>query len=530
MQEREGQEARGLITSRDITERKEAEAAIRASEERFKSMADLLPCAIVELDQNLTVTYVNQAGMEMFGYTPEDFSQGIQGFSLLHRDELPRAMARIEKHNKGVLLPAAEYRMIRKDGSEIPVLWNSTPIRSRGVITGFRGTVLDLTTLKFLQGEAFKAQKMESIGTLAGGIAHDFNNLLMGLSGNLSLAKAETDPDSPLHELIESAERSLGRAKHLTTQLLTFAKGGEPVRTVMTLDQVIRETAAFNLSGSSVKFEMVTRGSVRPVNADKGQIGQVVANLVINARQAMPDGGVLRITLANRTIPPDQDPHLAQGDYVSILFEDQGVGIPKKHLERIFDPYFTTKQTGSGLGMTIVHSIVTKHQGRILADSEMGKGTRFEILLPALDSGAAIDTGSPPRTAPAGTPLQAHILVMDDDPVVRDVSRKMLMKLGCTVALTSDGKEAVERYREALTGGRPFDAVIMDLTIPGGMGGKETLETILAFDPGVRGIAASGYSMDPIMSNFQRFGFKGIVMKPYHLADLRMTLTSVLRT
>ncbi|MFH1156081.1 MAG: PAS domain S-box protein [Pseudomonadota bacterium] len=521
---------RGLITSRDITERKLAEEVIRKSQERFKSMADLLPCTIVELDKQLKVTYVNQAGFEMFGYTEEDLKQGIEGTSLLHPLELPKATARIEKHFQGIALPAAEYKMLRKDGSEIPVLWNSTPIRSGPEVIGFRGSIMDLTALKFLQGEALKAQKIESIGTLAGGIAHDFNNLLMSLSGNLSIAKAETLEDSTLFQLIESAEQSMERAKHLTNQLLTFSKGGEPIKSVMTLHQVIKDTAKFNLSGSNIKLDLVFDDCVWPVHADKGQISQVVSNLVINAKQAMPDGGRLRITLKNRETTPDQNTLLPHGKYVCILFEDQGIGISSKHLERIFDPYFTTKQTGSGLGMAIVHSIITKHNGHIFARSELGKGAQFEILLPALASEPITDSPNRPAPEPVGGRLAAHILVMDDDPTVQDISIKMLKKLGCSTVLASNGQEAVALYREAMAGDSPIHAAIMDLTIPGGMGGLEALAEILALDPDARAIVASGYSTDPVMANFRKFGFKGFVAKPYRLRELEQALEQALKS
>ena len=520
----------GLITSRDITERKLAEAAIRKSQERFRGMAELLPCAIVELDSDLKVTYVNQTGYDLFGYTEEDLKLGISGLSLLHPEEMNKARNRIEKHCKGIPLPASEYRMLKKDGSEIPVLWNSTPIKSGETITGFRGSIMDLTDLKFLQSEVFKAQKLESVGTLAGGIAHDFNNLLQGIAGSISMIKADLPGDPELSQLLTCAEQSLDRAKDLAKQLLTFARGGEPVKALMTLDRIVRETAEFNLTGSKVGLTLKSDPRLWPVHADKGQMAQVVANLVLNARQAMPDGGRLTITLANRAFRQEPGEPPVQGPHVSILFEDQGVGMTRDQMERIFDPYFTTKKTGSGLGMTIVHSIVTRHGGRILVRSEQGRGSRFEVLLPAADSETGPAEAPPDRTGSSLPRLGARILVMDDDPIVRDLAEKMLKKMDCSVITASEGSEAVRLYRDALAAGTPFDAAIMDLTIPGGMGGMETLKAIRALDPRARAIVASGYSNDPVVAHFREHGFQGYMTKPYRLDELRQAVETALNS
>lgn len=518
----------GLITSRDITERKLAEEEIRRAKDRFEAMAELLPCAIVEMDIDLTVHYANQAGFEMFGYNRDDLKHGINAISLLHPDEIPKASERIAKHLQNIPVPALEYRMLKKDGTEFPVLWNSTPIMTEKNITGFRGTIMDLTSLKKLQDDALKAKKLESIGTLAGGIAHDFNNILMGLFGNISFAKAEVTSTHPAHDILTTAEISLDRAKHLTNQLLTFAKGGEPVKTIVTLQQLVRETTAFNLSGSNIKFELKIHPGLWPLKADKGQISQVIANLVINSRQAMPNGGTLRISLENKSISGSMENLVQAGDYILMTFCDDGTGIAPSNLEKIFDPYFTTKMQGNGLGMAIAHSIINKHDGRILVSSEIGKGTRFDIFLPALSSPEQQTGCVQPELESLPMTINAKILVMDDDEIVRDISKKMLQKLGCSVDIAYDGKEAVEKYTSALTTGKRFDAVIMDLTIPGGMGGKEAVKEVLDIDPQAIVIVASGYSTNSVMSNYRDFGFRGLVSKPYRLAELQKALEDAL--
>ncbi|MFA5205132.1 MAG: response regulator [Lentisphaeria bacterium] len=384
----------------------------------------------------------------------------------------------------------------------------------------------DITERKQAEAELQKMQKLQSVGTLAGGIAHDFNNILMGVFGNISLAKDELAREHPGYKSLEDAEQSMNRAVRLTKQLLTFAKGGEPVKEDVVLGTLVTEVAQFDLSGSQVKLVCHHHTGLWPVKVDKGQIQQVVSNLTLNARQAMPDGGILSIALENAPVPADAVHGLPQGNYVKITLRDTGTGIDPKYLERIFDPYFTTKQTGSGLGLASVYSIIHRHGGHISVASELGHGTTFTFYLPASDS---LPAAAAPPAATAPPPRPAKILVMDDEETVCRFVVKMLTRCGFSVATAPDGREAVALYQEAMAAGTPFDAVIMDLTVPGGMGGKEAIKDLLAVDPHVNAIVSSGYADDPVMANYADYGFKGIAAKPYTPGELRTVLARILK-
>lgn len=513
---------RGIL--RDISQQKATEKELLEREEKYKEMARLLPCGIIETDLELNITYVNQKGLDMFGYEPEDLDLGLNGTAFLHPDDRARPFERIQLHLANQPPPPTEYRMRTREGAELNVLWNSTPIYEDGKICGIQGSLVDLTEIKQLQKQVLRTQKLESTGILAGGIAHDFNNILLGIFGNMALAKSEISPESKAFQLIEESEKSLSRAKDLTTQLLTFAQGGEPVKQVLPIDQVIRETTAFNLSGSNIKFEMEQPQELWQVDADRGQISQVISNLVINARQAMPKGGRIRIKLENAAMSENDFASLTLDRYVKITISDEGCGISLNHLEKIFDPYFTTKPDGSGLGLAIVHSIILKHMGYIYVNSASGEGTTFVIYLPAAkitdadpeDAGFETSTG-------LGT-LSLKILLMDDDPLVQSVSEKILNKLGHSALVCEDGDSALKAYQSAMGQDAPFDLVIIDLTIPGGMGGVDMIKSLLEIDPDARAIVASGYSTDPVMSNYQQHGFKAVISKPYTIEKMAQVI------
>jgi CheY-like chemotaxis protein len=384
---------------------------------------------------------------------------------------------------------------------------------------------LDLTDRKKAEAELQKMQKLQSVGTLAGGIAHDFNNILMGVYGNISLAKEELAGDHRGLKFLDDAEKSMNRALRLTKQLLTFAKGGDPVKEDVGLGALVEEVARFDLSGSNVKLVLHRADDLWPAKVDKGQIQQVISNLTINACQAMPGGGRLFIDLVNVTVA-DKDV-VAPGKYVRISVRDEGTGIAPQHLERIFDPYFTTKQNGSGLGLATTYAIITKHGGHLQVHSELGYGTTFTLYLPASEVRtepiAAAKVGeAPQQTAGAG------ILVMDDEEMVCKLVATMLTMLGYSAATARSGGEAVEMYKKAMHAGEPFAAVIMDLTVPGGIGGQEAISLLLACDPAARAIVSSGYAADPVMANYADYGFKGLIAKPYTLTTLRETLAQVL--
>lgn len=374
-----------------------------------------------------------------------------------------------------------------------------------------------------MEAELSRVQKLESLGLLAGGIAHDFNNLLGAIMGNISLAMLDVDPENSAYQQLTKAERASFRAQELTRQLLTFSRGGAPVKKRITLPGIITEAAGFSLRGSRVLHELSIAADLWPVEADEGQMMQVFNNLLINADQAMPAGGIIRIAAANVTLGPGDVPSLAAGRYLLITVSDEGSGIPREHLGKIFDPYFTTKQKGSGLGLAATYSIIRKHDGHITAWSELGKGTVFRIYLPASQG----EVPPPPRQEKfvRGT---GAVLIMDDNEDMRMTTGDMLVRMGYTVDYADEGNAAIARYRQAKEAGRPFAAVIMDLTVPGGMGGKEAVEKLLAIDPAVRVIVSSGYSEDPVMSDFRAYGFRGVAIKPYRIRELSEVVASVI--
>jgi PAS domain S-box-containing protein len=379
---------------------------------------------------------------------------------------------------------------------------------------------------KLLDQERLRAAKLESIGTLAGGIAHDFNNLLAGIMGNIGLVKTHLKPSEAIFEMLDEAEKAAVRARDLTQQLLTFARGGKPVKKLINISSLIKDAAAFALRGSNVRLELSLPDNLWAVAADEGQIGQAINNLVINADEAMPTGGILRIEAVNSALKRAGALPLPSRNYVRIDIKDTGVGISPEHLQRIFEPYFTTKQKGSGLGLTTAYSIVRNHGGYILAESTLNEGSVFHIYLPASKKTVK---GGVKEVVENAVRAGGKILVMDDEEIIRKMLKNMLSLAGYEVELTADGAAALEKYTQTLKSGKPFDAVIMDLTIPGGMGGKEAIKKLLEIDPRATVIVSSGYATDPIMSEYKKYGFKAVIAKPYSVKQLQETLKRLSR-
>ncbi len=371
-----------------------------------------------------------------------------------------------------------------------------------------------------MAGELERVERIESIGILAGGIAHDFNNILAAIWGNLSLARTTLPAESMAYARMVEAEKALSRARDLTQQLLTFAKGGSPVKQPEHLGPLVEESTAFATSGSNVRPEISVARDLWAIDADRGQISQVLHNLVINAVQAMPEGGVVAVRADNVSVGAELGVPLPPGPYVRITVRDWGTGISPEHKTKLFVPYFTTKRGGSGLGLATSYNIVRKHAGLITIDSELGMGSTFTVYLPAAPGVQA--------TARTEDALLVHgagrVLVVDDEEAVRQSTSDMLRYLGYEPEVASDGKAAVKLYEQARREQRPFVAVVMDLTIPGGMGGRDAIEKIRALDPDVRAIVSSGYSNDPVMSDFRRFGFRGVIRKPYGIRELGQAL------
>jgi len=357
---------------------------------------------------------------------------------------------------------------------------------------------------------------------LAGGIAHDFNNILTGILANISFAKILLEPDHKICTPLAEAEKASRRAAELAQQLLTFARGGEPNKKVISPNQLIRDAVSLMLRGSNVKARLDIEDMIYAVEADEGQISQVLNNLLINAIQAMPNGGELDIAAVNCPLQPDNKFGLEPGHYIKITLQDQGGGIPVEIKEKIFDPYFTTKTEGTGLGLASAFSIIYRHGGHLSVDSIEGKGSIFTICLPSLKESYTDHIVASPKQA---TPRHGgNILLMDDDEMIREVAKHILCHLGYEVTLCANGEDAIELFKLSMESDTPYKAVIMDLTIPGGLGGKQTAERLLALFPAACLIVSSGYSQDPIMANYRQYGFQGAIAKPYSIQEFDQVL------
>ncbi len=412
----------------------------------------------------------------------------------------------------------------RQEG-ERHVIHSAAPIMDRkqqlvGAVMVFR----DQTERIKLQEQILKADKLESVGLLAGGIAHDFNNILSAVMGNIELAQFEAEETSELQELLTNALRAGRRAQDLTQQLLTFSKGGAPVKQTTSVVDLIKDSALFALRGSNIQCEFEMPDSLWAVEIDAGQISQVINNLVINAMQAMPEGGTVRVTAENETLGGQDATFLSPGRYVKVSISDQGPGIAERLRHKIIDPYFSTKAGGSGLGLAVAYSVIRQHGGHIDFDTRPDEGSTFYFFLKASDNAA---TSSHPKELDAAAG-EGKLLIMDDEEMILKVASSMLTRLGYSVSCAHTGQEAIRMYRQALEAGQPFNAVIMDLTIPGQMGGKEAIQELKAFDPDVKAIVSSGYSNDPVMADYQTHGFCGIVSKPYRLNELGRAIQEVL--
>jgi two-component system cell cycle sensor histidine kinase/response regulator CckA len=358
---------------------------------------------------------------------------------------------------------------------------------------GFWWMIKDISDRKRMEDELLKTHKLDSLGTLAGGIAHDFNNLLTGILGNISLVREQPDLTERSVARLRDAYKAANRAQDLTRQLSTFSKGGAPIKTTASIAQLLKDCAGFVLRGTSVQGKFSIPDNLWPVDMDAGQISQVIDNLIINASQAMPNGGPVLVRAANVVVNKGHSLPLKEGRYVRVSVADQGTGIPKDHLRKIFDPYFTTKQRGSGLGLATSYSIIKRHGGMVTVRSKVGVGTTFYFFLPA--SSHELDALTE-QTVQEATG-KGRILVMDDEELIRKLAKELLMELGYEVSLAREGSEAIDIYKQAMSDTRPFDLVIMDLTIPGGLGGKQTISALLEIDPHVKTIVSSGYSNDP---------------------------------
>lgn len=417
-----------------------------------------------------------------------------------------------------------EWEHKRADGEVFPVEVLLTAV-SNGKQRKLHAVVREISDRKLAEKEVLKMKNIESIGVLAGGIAHDFNNILTAILGNTSLALLDKDLSKNIRTLLLEVEKASVRAHKLTKQLMAFSKGGSPIRELSSLENIIKESAGFVLHGTSASCQYNIPQGLWLVNIDKGLIGQVIQNMVLNSGQAMPNGGVIDITCENTESGSVPFPHAETGTgYVKIVVHDNGTGIPEELIDKIFDPYFSTKQEGNGLGLATCYSIITKHGGNVFVNSSPNLGTSFTIYLPAIADPLTANT-EPEKHQ---TVSQARILIMDDDEIVRGVVKETLTVLGHEVVLAEDGDEAFDLYKEALQSGNLIDLTIMDLIIPEGKGGEETVQEILKIDPTAKVVVVSGHSSDVVMENYKDYGFCAAMVKPYRLQELSKVIDRVL--
>jgi PAS domain S-box-containing protein len=519
--------------AREIAEHKQTEEALLESEAHYRLLTENASDVVWKVDSDYRFTYISPADERLRGYRADEVI-GHHVFELFDEEgvaalkKIARERETAERQGTKTGTKTFEARHRCKDGRWLWAEISSTPERdAHGAITGYHGMTREITERKEHEKELLKIEKLESLGVLAGGIAHDFNNILTGIMGNISFAQLFLDDTHKSYKPLAEAEKASRRAEELARQLLTFARGGEPVKKVVSLRHLVNETLSLVLRGSNVKGTIEIPDSIHSIEADEGQMAQVFHNIIINAKQAMPGGGTLTVTARNETLDNENTMALPGGSYVKLSFADQGCGISDDVLKRIFDPYFTTKTSGRGLGLASAHSIVKKHGGHIGVNSVIGQGTTVTIHLPS--TGATYSIYQSDYVAETtGVHTGGSILVMDDEEIIRRIATNMLEHLGYQVATCEDGTEAIARYTDARESGTPFSAVIMDLTIPGGMGGKEAARQIRAIDPKACLIVSSGYSDDPIMSDYTTYGFKGALAKPYNIKEFGQLLSSIL--
>jgi PAS domain S-box-containing protein len=517
-------------TTVELLEQNEEMAASRQTLEiercRYQELFDFAPDGYLVTDTEGIILDANSAATNLFKVS-RSLLIGKPLAIFVRSEEHLAFRTRLAELKKGTVSQSENWEIVMLSGKRttFPVsITVGKVITSGGETAELRWLLRNITKRKQLEEELQKADKLESLGVLAGGIAHDLNNFLTVILGNLTLVKRCIAEDHKAAKHLKNMEEAVNQTGNLTWQLLTFAKGGKPLTKAVSISKLIKEDSAFALSGSKTRCELFLAEDLPAVEVDRGQITQVITNLLINADQAMQEGGTIKIRTEKLVVTAESGSlPLQPGDYVAVTITDEGNGIPNQNLPKIFDPYFSTKEQGHGLGLAICYSIVKKHGGHISAQSVEGKGTSFTIYLPV--SGAQAEEDMHEDILIMG---EGKVLLMEDEESVRQTASEMLAFLGYDVVSAEDGVEAIKLYKEAFLSDSPFDAVIADLTIRGGMGGKMAVSELIKVDPDVKAIVSSGYSADAL-SDYRKYGFYNVIAKPYRLQELGKVLSTVIR-
>ncbi len=506
-----------VVVARDITRLKEVEHHLRRRQFSIDHSSD----GMCWLDADGQILDINEAGLRMLGYNRMDLAKlSIAEIAPMLTE---RSITSPDKFNRGHK-EHMDVQLQRKNAPPFPAEVHINCLNFEGehlCYIRFR----DLTLAKKMEAQLILSQKLESIRLLAGGIAHDFNNILTAVLGNVSLAQMfkAVSEDDKLSTILGETRKAARRASLLTKQLLTFAKGGEPVKKDISLAVIIRESAQFLTRGTNVTCKVDLADDSLYCHADEGQIVQVIHNLLVNAQQAMPHGGEIVISAKNLPLQPDLAIPLPTGDYLKITVTDCGVGIPPDRLDKIFDPFYTTKPAGHGIGLAVVYTIVKNHGGWISVESIVDRFTTFTVYLPALPLGTIV-----PLQTTTIVQGRGSILMVDDDEMIRKFTTRVLTLLGYELTTVADGVSGIRIVQERMERGEPFSAVILDLTIPGGMGGVEILAEIRKIQPNIKAVVSSGYSNDSVLANYHQYGFQDVLLKPYEINQLSNVLNSLL--
>ena len=513
----------------DITLRKKAELAFNEQRNRLETTLRSIGDGVIATDLNKKIILLNHSAEKLCGWKQAEALHKEISLVLNLKSDTPsitfdQFLDKVLAKKQALEFPQNAI-LISRQGKKFLINDSAAPIfDAQNNITGIVVVFRDVTQRVKMEEELAKMNKLESVGILAGGIAHDFNNILTAILGNVMLA-SELEKNEKIKHRLREAEKAALRAKDLSDQLLTFSKGGNPILEPTSIQSIIEDSCSFALSGSNAKLILKIAPDLHPAYADAGQINQVLHNLVLNAAQAIPDSGTIEVRACNEEVDAKSSLPLKNGTYIKIVIRDNGIGIPEDDLDKIFDPYFTTKKSGNGLGLSSTFSIIKKHKGHIFVESESGSGTSFTIYLPA-----SLKNSAKPKKRSNTSNMKGNgkILIMDDEAEIRDILGEILKLSGYSPEFSKDGKQAIQMYKTSIEHGEKYKAIIMDLTIPGGLGGKEAIKELLELDKDVIAIVSSGYSNDPVMSRYKEYGFKAVIKKPYQLNEIRNTLTKIL--